>query len=64
MIDDQLILGIERLRDDLGEFKSALRRKYKLPKRQVTAQELKKLLRSLRKNGLLIMPRVVRSLIL
>ncbi|MCH7986516.1 MAG: hypothetical protein IH847_08025 [Acidobacteria bacterium] len=42
MIDDQLILGIERLRDDLGEFKSALRRKYKLPKRQVTAQELKK----------------------
>ena len=42
MIDEQLILSTERLRDDLGELKRSLRRRCPSPGRQVTAEELKK----------------------
>ncbi len=42
MIDEQLILSTERLRDDLGELKRNLRRRFPSPGRQVTAEDLKK----------------------
>lgn len=41
MIDDQVILTIERLRDDLAELRFALRKKYPSAVRQVTAEGLK-----------------------
>jgi hypothetical protein len=41
VVDDQFVLGIERLRDELGEFKSALHSRYKDSARQVTADDLK-----------------------
>jgi hypothetical protein len=41
MIDDAPILAIERLRDELEEFKSALRQKYSNSDRQVVDQKLK-----------------------
>jgi hypothetical protein len=41
VIDDQFVLSIERLRDELGEFKSALRSRYKDSDRQITAEDLK-----------------------
>jgi hypothetical protein len=41
VVDDQFVLGIERLRDELGEFKSALHSRYKDSDRQVTADDLK-----------------------
>lgn len=41
MIDDQFILGIERLRDELGDLKVSLRDRYHAADRQVTAEDLK-----------------------
>lgn len=41
MIDDQIILTAERLRDDLTELRSTLKQKYKEDARQVTSDELK-----------------------
>ncbi len=42
MIDAQLIVSIERFRDDLGLLKTALRRKYADADRQVIAEDLKR----------------------
>jgi hypothetical protein len=41
MIDDQVVLSVERLRDELTEFRKALRRRYAEPTRQVTAVDLR-----------------------
>lgn len=41
MFDDQFVIGVERLRDDLGDLKKSLRQKYDKPTRQVTAVDLK-----------------------
>ncbi len=41
MIDEALILTLQRLRDDLGNFRFELRSRYSDPKRQVTASDLK-----------------------
>ncbi len=41
MIDDQFVLGVERLRDALRQLKSDLREKIKDPQRQVTSADLK-----------------------
>lgn len=41
MIDDQVILGIERLRDEVRAFESALRKRYKKAKQQVNAENIK-----------------------
>jgi len=43
MLDDHFTLTVERLRDDLGELKSRLRKKYKMAARQVVADEIKAL---------------------
>lgn len=41
MIDDQIVLTVERLRDDLVELRQELRRRYRDPARQVTAKDLR-----------------------
>ncbi|SRR5713101_5771580 len=41
MIDDLLIVTIERLRDDLAQLKELLRDRYLNPDRQVTAEDIK-----------------------
>lgn len=41
MIDDQVIITAERLRDELVDLKASLRERYRLPTRQVTADDLK-----------------------
>jgi len=41
MVDEQLILAAERLRDDLTEFRSALRQRYRGESAQVTSDELR-----------------------
>ena len=41
MIDDQVILGIERLRDELRSFQSNLRKRYRKGKQQVIAEHMK-----------------------
>lgn len=42
MINDQLVLTVERVRDDLVELRKSLRRRYSEPERQVTADDLRK----------------------
>lgn len=42
MINEQLILSVERFRDDVRDFRSALRKKYKKAAQQVTSQDLKR----------------------
>jgi hypothetical protein len=42
MISPQIIVSIERLRDDLGILKTTLRRKYSDAKRQVISEEIKR----------------------
>jgi len=42
MLDDSVIVTIERLRDDLAEFRSALRKDYTNPNQQVVGQNFKK----------------------
>jgi len=41
MVDDHIILTAERLRDDLAEFKAALRKKYRTASRQVSGDDLR-----------------------
>jgi len=41
MIDDQLVVTVERLRDNLVELRKSLRRRYRVPARQVTAEDLR-----------------------
>src|SRR5713101_5647273 len=41
MIDDQVVVTIERLRDELGELHKALRSRYREATRQVTADDLR-----------------------
>ena len=41
MIDDQLVVTVERLRDNLVELRKSLRRRYRDPARQVTAEDLR-----------------------
>ena len=42
MVDEQVILIAERLRDDVSDFRRLLRNKYKKPSRQVTGDEDRK----------------------
>ncbi len=41
MIDDQLVVTVERLRDNLVELRKSMRRRYSDPARQVTADDLR-----------------------
>jgi hypothetical protein len=41
MIDDQLVLRVERLRDSVQQFRDEIRSRYKKPKRQVVSEDIR-----------------------